>query len=204
MSDDAKRGSPDVHVDARLHVIVVFPGEGAFGARLLSDTALLRRQSIDRLLRLSILHNEPPILCLRAERVAVSSQGTCIVFRHRSAGRSFPMRCEYSFHSGGGTAATVLTAPRTSRRVARSSESRPEGSIPRPSRSPIPAPKRPSIGRVTKPGAAAERSGRMQIAWPSATTRAPSSLFPCGSEATAPTLTRCMRGTPRVLTDERG
>src|SRR5215831_1098907 len=121
MSDDAKRGSPDVHVDARLHVIVVFPGERAFGARLLSDTALLRRQSIDRLLRLSILHNEPPILCLRAEPVAVSSQGTCIVFRHRSAGRSFPMRCEYSFHSGGGAAATVLTAIRTSRRVARSS-----------------------------------------------------------------------------------
>src|SRR5262249_7806868 len=30
---------------------------------------------------------------------------------------------------------------------------------------------RPSIGRVTRPGAAAERSGRMQIAWPSATTR---------------------------------
>ena len=38
-------------------------------------------------------------------------------------------------------------------------------------RSPIPAPKRPSIGRVTRPGAAAERSSRMQIAWPSATTR---------------------------------
>src|SRR6516162_11714 len=36
-------------------------------------------------------------------------------------GRSFPMRCEYSFHSGGGAAATVLTAIRTSRRVARSS-----------------------------------------------------------------------------------
>src|SRR5215472_10150021 len=35
--------------------------------------------------------------------------------------RSFPMRFEYSFHSGGGTAATVLTAIRTSRRVARSS-----------------------------------------------------------------------------------
>src|ERR1700758_1819206 len=86
-------------------------------------------------------------------------------------GRSFPMRCEYSFHSDGGTAATVLTAIRTSRRVARSSVSRPEWSIPRPSRSPIPAPKRPSIGRVTRPGAAAERSGRMQIAWPSATTR---------------------------------
>ena len=86
-------------------------------------------------------------------------------------GRSFPMRCEYSFHSGGGTAATVLTAIRTSRRVARSSVSRPEWSIQRPSRSPIPAPKRPSIGRVTRPGAAAERSGRMQIAWPSATTR---------------------------------
>src|SRR5262245_629292 len=32
----------------------------------------------------------------------------------------------------------------------------------------------------------------------------PSSVFPCGSEATAPTLTRCRRGTPRVLTDERG
>src|SRR5262244_1609337 len=30
---------------------------------------------------------------------------------------------------------------------------------------------RPSIGRVTRPGAADERSGRMQIAWPSATTR---------------------------------
>src|SRR5215831_5755000 len=168
MSDDAKRGSPETHVDARLRVIVVFPGERAFGARLLSDTALLRRQSIDRLLRLSILHNEHPILCLRAERVAVSSQGTCIVFRHRSEGRSFPMRCEYSFHSGRGTAATVLTAIRTSRRVARSSVSRPEWSIPRPSRSPIPAPKRPSIGRVTRPGAAAERSGRMQT---SATTR---------------------------------
>src|SRR4030095_10588693 len=79
----------DVHVDARLRVIVVLPGERAFGARLLSDTALLRRQSIDRLLRLSILHNEPPILCLRAERVAVSSQGTCIVFRHRSADEVF-------------------------------------------------------------------------------------------------------------------
>src|SRR6266566_8227089 len=62
----------DVHVDARLRVIVVFPGERAFCARLLSDTALLRRQSIDRLLRLSILHSEPPILYLRAERVAVS------------------------------------------------------------------------------------------------------------------------------------
>src|SRR5215831_12892697 len=72
MSDDAKRGSPETNVDARLHVIVVFPGERAFCARLLSDTALLRRQSIDRFLRLSILHNEPPILCLRAERVAVS------------------------------------------------------------------------------------------------------------------------------------
>src|SRR5215469_14738114 len=91
----------DVHIYARLRVIVVFPSERGFGARLLSDTALLRRQSIDRLLRLSILHNEPPILCLRAERGAVSSQGTCIVLRHRSAGRSFPMRCEYSFHSGG-------------------------------------------------------------------------------------------------------
>src|SRR6201993_5473715 len=79
----------DVYVDARLRVIVVFPGERAFGARLLSDTALLRSQSIDRLLRLSILHNEPPILCLRAERVAVSSQGTCIVFRHRSADEVF-------------------------------------------------------------------------------------------------------------------
>src|SRR5918996_4310540 len=31
-----------------------------------------------------------------------------------------------------------------------------------------------------------------------------SRVRPCGSEATAPTLTRCMRGTPRVLTDERG
>src|SRR6516162_3600340 len=40
---------------------------------------------------------------VRVEPVAVSSQGTCIVFTHRSAGRSFPMRCEYSFHSGGGT-----------------------------------------------------------------------------------------------------
>ena len=78
-------------------------------------------------------------------------------------GRSFPI----NFHSGGGTAASVLTAIRTSRRVARSSVSRPEWSIPRPSRSPIPASKRPSIGRVTRP----ERSGRMQIAWPSATTR---------------------------------
>jgi hypothetical protein len=37
-------------------MIVVFPGERAFGARLLNDTALLRRQSIDRLLRLSVLH----------------------------------------------------------------------------------------------------------------------------------------------------
>src|SRR5262252_2631087 len=141
----------DVHIYAGLRVIVVFPGKRGFGARLLSDTALLRRQSIDRLLRLSILHNEPPILCLRAERVAVSSQGTCIVLRHRSAGRSFPMRCEYSFHSSGGTASTVLTAIRTSSRVARSSVSRPEWSIPRPWRSPIPAPKRPSIGRVTRP-----------------------------------------------------
>src|SRR5215468_2515507 len=132
----------DVHIYARLRVIVVFPSERGFGARLLSDTALLRRQSIDRLLRLSILHNEHPILCLRAERVAVSSQGTCFVFRHRSVGRSFPIRCEYSFHSGGGTAVTVLTAIRTSRRVARSSVSRPEWSIPRPSLSPIPAPKR--------------------------------------------------------------
>src|SRR5262249_6331578 len=39
-----------------------------------------------------------------------------------------------------GNAATVLTAIRTSRRDARSSVSRPEWSIPRPSRSPIPAP----------------------------------------------------------------
>src|SRR5262249_51781574 len=62
-----------------------------------------------------------------------------------------------------GTAGPVLTAIRTSRRVALSSVSRPEWSIPRPSRSAIPAPKRPSIGRVTRPGAAAERSGRMQI-----------------------------------------
>src|SRR5438270_12145882 len=83
-----------VHVDARLRVIVVFPGERAFCARLLSDTALLRRQSIDRLLRLSILHNESPTLCLRAERVAISPQGTRIVFSYRSAGRNFPMRCE--------------------------------------------------------------------------------------------------------------
>src|SRR5262249_56004419 len=93
-------GWDDVHVDGRQRVIVVFRGERAFGARLLSDSALLRRQSIDRLLRLSIPHNEPPILCLRAERVAVSSQGTCIVFSYRRAGRGFPIRCEYSFHSG--------------------------------------------------------------------------------------------------------
>src|SRR5215831_11300703 len=200
MSDDAKRGSPDVHVDARLRVIVVFPGERAFGARLLSDTALLRRQSIDRLLRLSILHNEPPILCLRAERVAVSPQGTRIVFRHRSAGRSFPMRCKYSFHSGGGTAATVLTAIRTSRRVARSSVSRPEWSIPRPSRSPIPAPKRPSIGRVTR--AAADRSGRMQIAWPSATTRCTQFSLSVRKRGDRAHFDKSMRGTPRVLTDK--
>ena len=90
--------------------------------------ALLRRQSIDRLLRLSILHNEPPILCLRAERVAVSPQSTRIVLSYRSAGRSFPMRCEYSSHSGGATAATVLTSIRTSTRVARSSAGNRESS----------------------------------------------------------------------------
>jgi hypothetical protein len=49
---------------------------------------------------------------------------------YRIAGRSFPIRCEYTFHSGGDTAAMVLTAIRTSRRVARSSVSRPEWSIP--------------------------------------------------------------------------
>ena len=53
-------------------------------------------------------------------------------------------------------------------------------------------------------GAAAERSGRMQIAWPSETRRCTQSALSVGSEATAPTSTRCMRGTPRVLTDERG
>src|SRR5215472_6947614 len=98
MSDDAKRGSPETNVDARLRVIVVFPGERAFCARLLSDPALLRRQSIDRLLRLSILHNEPPILCLRVERVAVIPQGTRIVFSYRSAGEVFQCAAPH-FHS---------------------------------------------------------------------------------------------------------
>src|ERR1700739_3735981 len=79
----------DVTVNPRPRVIVFFRGERGFVPPLLSDTALLRRQSIDRLLRLSILHNEPPILCLRAERGAVSSQDTCIVFRHRSADEVF-------------------------------------------------------------------------------------------------------------------
>jgi hypothetical protein len=90
--------------------------------------------------RLSIPQNDPPMLCLRAERVAGCSQGTRVVVKYRSAGRGFPIRREYSFHSGGDAAATVLTAIRTSRRVARSSVSRPEWSIPRPSRSPFPAP----------------------------------------------------------------
>ena len=62
------------------------------------------------------------------------------VLNYLSAQRNFPIAGMYSFHTGGDTAATVLTAIRTSRRVARSSVSRPEWSIPRPSRSPIPAP----------------------------------------------------------------
>ncbi len=149
------------------------PSGCGFGARLLSDTALLRRQSIDRLLRLSILHNnEPPILCLRAERVAVSSQGTRIVFSYRSAGRSFPMRCEYSFHSGRGPCCdgphchSYLKASCAIIRISTGVVD-PETVASTNSRSK----ERRSIGRVTRPGAAAERSGRMQIAWPSATTR---------------------------------
>src|SRR4029453_15062862 len=86
----------DVHVNARFRVIVVFPGERAFGARLLSDTALPRPKSIDGLLRLSILHNEPPILRLRAERVAVNPQATRIVFSRRRRGTTFS-----NAHSGG-------------------------------------------------------------------------------------------------------
>src|SRR3546814_21031845 len=45
------------------------------------------------------------------------------------AGRMFPIPRAYTFHNGGGTAAMVLTAIRTSRRVARYSVSRPEWSI---------------------------------------------------------------------------
>src|SRR3546814_20433382 len=48
---------------------------------------------------------------------------------YRIAGRRFPIPRAYTFHNGGGTAAMVLTAIRTSRRVARSSVSRPEWSI---------------------------------------------------------------------------
>src|SRR3546814_428528 len=57
-----------------------------------------------------------------------------------SGGQNFPILCEYSFHSVEDAAATALTVIRTSRRVARSPVSRPEWSIPRSSRSPIPAP----------------------------------------------------------------
>src|SRR5262245_60220981 len=38
---------------------------------------------------------------LRAERVAVSPRGARIIFYYRVAGRSFPIRCEHRFHSGG-------------------------------------------------------------------------------------------------------
>ena len=62
------------------------------------------------------------------------------VLSYLSAQRNFPIADMYSFNTGGDTAATVLTDIRTSRRVARSFVSRPEWSIPRPSRSPIPVP----------------------------------------------------------------
>src|SRR5262245_24875884 len=52
-------------------MIVVFPGERAFGARLLGDTALLRRQSIDRLLRFSILWPK------RGQRTAGRYRASC-------------------------------------------------------------------------------------------------------------------------------
>src|SRR5262252_6468384 len=155
----------DVHVDAGLRVIVVFPGKRAFGARLLSDTALLRRQSIDRLLRLSILHNEPPILCLSAERIAVSSQGTCIVCRHRSADEVF--QCAASIVSI--TAGALLR--RSSLPFVHRGELRDLPYLDRSGRSRDRRDHQFPIGRVTRPGAAAARSGRMQIAWPSATTR---------------------------------
>src|SRR3546814_17593728 len=122
-----RRPPISTRTDTRFPYTTLFrsPGERAFGARLLSDTALLRRQSIARLLRLSILHNEPPILCLRAERAAVPSQGTCIVFRYRSAGRSFPIRREHGFPRGGETDSTVLNPIHPTRQVSTSSVSSP-------------------------------------------------------------------------------
>ena len=44
---DCRPEVPVPRSNAGLRVIVVFPGERAFGARLLSDTALLRRQLIN-------------------------------------------------------------------------------------------------------------------------------------------------------------
>ena len=63
---------------------------------------------------------------------------------------------------------------------------------------------RPSIGRVTRPGAAAERSGRMQIAWPSATTRCTQFSLSVRKRGDRAHFDKSMRGTPRVLTDKRG